>query len=236
MRAPSKLRRGTALINVVILTMVSTAVLTLLLVASSNLTGQTRGTLEVAHTRLSARGGLSAVAAYLNAPLLNGDPFEPTTPQPSTPGFWQGAAGSEYFVLGGKGTTIAQLLAGTAPAAYFATTTDAWKASARSELATDATYDWVARVEYKTSGSEFYYHVHCLAKTSQPGVANPNNPAIRSAQCALIPDVTNPFALGLATGRGSVTFTGGGTVKLTNKPAAGTTPSASSNGTVTGNP
>jgi hypothetical protein len=217
-------------------TMISTAVVTLLLVSSSGLTAQTRGTIEVADTRLAARGGLSSVAAFLNTAHLAQQAYEPTDGRAG----WAGSAGVEYLVLAGEATPtgmkVKELVSGTDSANYFNATKAGWEATARTELTTDVN-TWVVRVEYKTEiapGTATYFHLFALSKASQDGIVHPANPTIRSAQCALVPGVSNPWGLGLATGRGNVTFTGGGNINVVNPPA-GTTQVASTNGTLTGN-
>lgn len=186
MRAPSR-RRGTALLQVLILLLVAITVVALLITASAALTKQTKAHQENTVVRNEGRGSVHLVAAKLDREIQAGTPLVPPG------GAWVGSGTPTdpyYMVLVGSlrhrpagdpvttslrpwcevdaAQTYYTFVAASPPGTSVGTS--AWVRGARDFLrarpAGDLTF--LARVEYKAdaSGLDFYYHTRCVTRVA----------------------------------------------------------------------
>ncbi|MGE0708518.1 MAG: hypothetical protein AB7N76_23195 [Planctomycetota bacterium] len=222
-RRRARLRRGTALIQVLALTFIAATVMAVVLTASQTQHQQARGSIENSRARLESRGAVHLAASYLSKDLAKGTPISPV----ANPSLWagDGATNPYVMVLVGRGALIARDTTGTfytpgSPGAVLDFDTGG-AGTARDKLVNPGAVDFglggapdfVVRVEYRTiAGSEFYYHVRTLAKASDAAYQT-LSPTILSVQAALKPESPQPWEFGLA-GLNQVQINGSGTFGL----------------------
>lgn len=217
-------RRGTALIQVLVLVMIASGVLLVVLNSTGVLYTQTKSTTESSIVRNESRGGVHAAAAFLSKDLRKGTAFTPI----DNPALWAGdgsPANPYYVVLVGRGPNLLLDTTGTyytpgagGAVADFAT---GGAGSARALLTTPPAVDFglggdpefAVRVEYKViSGTDFYYEVTSLARASNQNHAS-RGPMVLSMQAALVPEAPQPWEFGMA-GLNQVQVTGNGTLGM----------------------
>ncbi|MBL4849552.1 MAG: hypothetical protein JKY65_28815 [Planctomycetes bacterium] len=250
-------RRGTALIQVLVLVMISMGVLLVILNSTGILYTQTKGTTESSVVRNEARGAVHLGTAYLNKDVVKGTSIIPTDPTYAPLWVGDGSVASPYYmVLVGqapdstlvpaRGPSVLRDTTGT----FYSTATGnivdfdtGVVGGAKNLLATTAVDfgfpgggapDFVLRVEYKEiSPGNFYYEIASLARAYEANHRG-RNPMIVSMHAALVPEAVQPWQYGMA-GLNQIQINGTGTLGVIQADPSQTITVLGTNGTVSKN-